>query len=118
MKALPVHEALAPLSWIIGTWRCEKVLGFYPTIKDYEYGEELRFVSFGQPMLSFASFSWCAEKKTPIHLESGFLKVVPETNKVSLLLGLNNGGIAQKLVTYKCKCNKAPNLMCSRINHC
>ncbi|XP_024937435.1 THAP domain-containing protein 4 isoform X2 [Cephus cinctus] len=47
--------------------------------------------SIGQPMFNYVAQSWHPEKKTPMHRETGFLKVIPGTNKVSLLLAHNFG---------------------------
>lgn len=50
-----LNPAIKSLEWLLGTWRCEKTEGFYPTIKNFFYGEELKFESVGQPMLNYSS---------------------------------------------------------------
>ena len=84
-------EALKPLQWLEGSWRCEKSVGSFPTISDFSYGEELRFEFGGQPMLNYSSNSWNFEKKSPMHRESGFLRIKPGTFEVSLLVAHNFG---------------------------
>ncbi|XP_031838415.1 peroxynitrite isomerase THAP4 isoform X2 [Nomia melanderi] len=59
---LPMHEALKPITWL-----------------------------YGQPMLNYTARSWYADSKQPIHYEMGFLRIIPDTNKVSLLLSHNRG---------------------------
>ena len=86
-------ELVKPLSWLLGTWRCENIgNGMYPTLgKEFNYGEEITFSNIGQPMLNYQSFSWHPEKKNPMHLETGFLRIKPGTNNVSFLLSHNFG---------------------------
>jgi hypothetical protein len=87
-----VSKSVELLKWLFGTWRCEKSRhGIYPTIKGFNYDEGIIFENVGQPMLNYRSFSWHAEKKSPIHFECGYLKVKPDTNEVSFLLSLNFG---------------------------
>ncbi|KZC14018.1 THAP domain-containing protein 4 [Dufourea novaeangliae] len=89
-----MHEALKPISWLKGLWKTKNVgLGKYPTIKSFEYCEEMSFRSIGQPMLNYTARSWYADSKKPIHYEVGFLKIIPDTNKVYLLLSHNRGYI-------------------------
>ena len=48
----PLHEAIKPLSWLLGKWTGQGK-GIYPTIEDFDYLEELEFSTVGQPMLQF-----------------------------------------------------------------
>ena len=48
-----MHEMIAPLSWLLGKWRSENGKGQYPTIKSFEYGEEVEFFHVGQPNVQF-----------------------------------------------------------------
>ena len=75
--AKPTPKVVEPLSWLLGTWRCEKGgQGKYPTIKPFNYGEELNFTNVGQPMLNYSSISWHPEHKFPMHQETGmYVKV-------------------------------------------
>ena len=88
-KGLP--KPVEPLEWLIGKWRCNEAIGQFPTIKNFKYGEELTFSNVGQPMLNVSSFTWHAESKVPMHQETGFLRIKPGTNQVSLLLSHNFG---------------------------
>ncbi len=35
------HQEIKPLSWMIGTWLATKATGKYPTIKNFDYKEQL-----------------------------------------------------------------------------
>lgn len=92
MQRQPMHEALRPLAWLEGAWRTENTgEGKFPTITSFNFCEEINFSSIGQPMLNYTGQSWHPEKKTPMHREVGFLKIIPGTNKVSLVLAHNFG---------------------------
>ncbi|XP_043273042.1 peroxynitrite isomerase THAP4-like [Venturia canescens] len=91
-RCLPMHNAIKSLSWLEGTWRTETIAqGQFPTIKPFTYCDEIKFISIGQPMLNFEAQSWHPEKKNPMHREVGFLKVIPESNKVALVVSHNFG---------------------------
>ncbi|XP_017793588.1 PREDICTED: UPF0678 fatty acid-binding protein-like protein MSMEG_6574/MSMEI_6396 [Habropoda laboriosa] len=92
MKKLPMHAALKPLAWIKGIWKTKNPgVGKYPTIKSFQYCERTTFGSIGQPMLTYSARSWYADTKDPIHYEVGFLKIMPDTNRVQMLLSHNRG---------------------------
>lgn len=92
MNILPMHNALKPLAWLEGIWHIENVgFGKFPTIMPFRYCEELIFASVGQPMFNYSAQSWHSEKLNPMHRESGFLRVIPDTNKVMLVLAHNFG---------------------------
>ena len=38
-----VHAAVKPLSWLIGKWVGENGRGVFPTIKNFQYDEEIEF---------------------------------------------------------------------------
>ncbi|KAJ8963298.1 hypothetical protein NQ318_018767 [Aromia moschata] len=91
MQAGPIHEALSPLKWMIGKWRSVSADGFYPTIQPFSFCEEISFTSVGQPILNYSSLSWHPVKQSPMHLESGFLRIKPGTNDVSFMVAHNFG---------------------------
>lgn len=92
MNRLPMSNALKSLAWLEGTWRTEIAgEGGFPTTKRFSYCDEIKFTSIGQPMLNYEAQSWHPEKKNPMHREVGFLKIIPESNKVALLLSHNFG---------------------------
>ncbi|KAL8595911.1 hypothetical protein ACOMHN_018223 [Nucella lapillus] len=87
-----VHEMVKPLAWLLGKWREEKEgRGQYPTIKDFQYGEEAEFFTVGQPNVQFSFYSWKAEPQTPLHREVGFIRIKPKTNQIAFLSAHNNG---------------------------
>ncbi|KAJ8934466.1 hypothetical protein NQ314_013341 [Rhamnusium bicolor] len=91
MQAGPVHESLDPLRWIIGKWRSTSADGFSPTIEPFTFCEEISFTSVGQPILNYSSVSWHPTKHSPMHLESGFLRIKPGTTDVSFMVAHNFG---------------------------
>ncbi|XP_001632698.2 peroxynitrite isomerase THAP4 [Nematostella vectensis] len=87
-KNLP--QVLAPVSWLVGKWEGEG-RGEYPTIQPFTYRETVEFNNFGQPNLAFSSKSWNSKTNAPMHFESGFLRIMPSTTKVALMLAQNIG---------------------------
>lgn len=87
-----IHEALKPLAWLEGVWIAKNTgEGKFPTIKSFNFCEEISFSSIGQPMFNYTGQSWHPEKKKPMHREVGFLKIIPGSNKISLVLAHNFG---------------------------
>ena len=85
-------QPVEPLKWLMGTWRCQNEgQGSFPTIKDFQYGDEISFANIGQPMLNYQSCTWHPELKRPMHLETGFLRIKPGTCEVSFILAHNFG---------------------------
>ncbi|XP_018578638.1 THAP domain-containing protein 4-like isoform X2 [Anoplophora glabripennis] len=91
MQPGAIHEALNPLKWIMGTWRSINAEGSFPTIEPFTFCEEISFTSVGQPVLNYNSVTWHPTKLTPMHLESGFLRIKPGTNSVSFMVAHNFG---------------------------
>ncbi|XP_022287823.2 peroxynitrite isomerase THAP4-like [Crassostrea virginica] len=89
-KEKPLHEAIKPLSWLLGKWTGQGK-GIYPTIEDFDYLEELEFSNVGQPMLQFSFYSVNKETKKPLHREVGFLRIKPGTSQVACISSHNNG---------------------------
>ena len=71
MDAPPLHDALRPLAFLLGTWRGSGA-GKYPGIDDFEYGEESRFWHYGRPVLAYAQRTWSVASGAPMHSEMGF----------------------------------------------
>ncbi|HLB39084.1 MAG TPA: FABP family protein [Actinomycetota bacterium] len=68
-----LHDDVAPLGFLIGTWRGEG-RGGYPTIEPFSYREELTFEHVGEPYLLYRQESWGLEDGAPLHFERGFLR--------------------------------------------
>jgi hypothetical protein len=50
--------------------------GSYPTIKSFEYGEEVVFARLGsKPIFSYVQRTWNLATDAPMHCESGYLRV-------------------------------------------
>jgi hypothetical protein len=73
-KPTELHPALEPVSFLIGTWTGTG-RGFYPTISEFGYEEESRFWSTGRPVLHYEQLTTNAETGSPLHCESGFVRV-------------------------------------------
>ncbi|GAX86390.1 hypothetical protein CEUSTIGMA_g13801.t1 [Chlamydomonas eustigma] len=67
-------------AWLVGTWK-GKGRGIYPTIKDFEYLEELTFEwdeRNPRPLLFYKqrTFSTKGNPAKPMHSESGFIRII------------------------------------------
>ncbi|KAE8749886.1 hypothetical protein FOCC_FOCC003355 [Frankliniella occidentalis] len=91
LQGKPVNEAIKPLLWLLGKWESSEGNGSFPSISPFKYGERIEFYSLGQPMVNYSSFTWHLEKKNPMHLESGFLRINPGTQQVAFMLAHNFG---------------------------
>lgn len=74
MDAPPLHDALRPLAFLLGTWRGSGA-GKYPGIDDFEYGEETRFWHYGKPVLAYSQRTWSPASGAPMHSEMGFWRL-------------------------------------------
>lgn len=73
-----------PLAAWAGTWTGSG-RGFYPTIEDFEYEEEITLVPTGRPFLLYTSRTWAPGRTRPMHTETGYLRVT-DGGAVELLL--------------------------------
>ncbi|MGH3320428.1 MAG: FABP family protein [Streptosporangiaceae bacterium] len=89
MEAPEPHPDLAPLAFLLGTWRGEGV-GGYPTIDDFQYGQELAFSHTGKPYLAYSSRTWALADGRPLAMETGFWRPQPG-GKVEVLLAHPTG---------------------------
>ena len=48
-----MHDAIKPLAWLLGKWKSTDAKGYFPTIQDFTYTEELEFFHVGQPNIQF-----------------------------------------------------------------
>lgn len=91
MEAGDLHPALEPMKWLIGKWKSTAADCILDSGDKIQYSEEITFSSLGQPMLNYQSYSWHPVRKNPMHLESGFLRVKPETNNLAFMVAHNFG---------------------------
>jgi hypothetical protein len=92
-----LHEALQPLSFLLGTWRGVGV-GGYPTLEGFRYEEEIRFSSDGRPFLEYSSRTWIvAEDGTRIRpgaTEVGWWRPGAGPRDVEVMLAHHTGIVA------------------------
>jgi hypothetical protein len=74
----PLHPALEPFTFLLGTWRGVGV-GGYPTIESFRYGQEVVFGHAGKPVLTYVSRTWVLDDEGNVLRagagESGFWRV-------------------------------------------
>lgn len=71
----PVHEAIEPFRFLLGTWRGAGD-GSYPTIDDFGYTEEVTFGHVGKPFLAYSQKTKHHETGLPLHAETGYWRPV------------------------------------------
>ncbi len=83
----PLHEALRPLAFLLGTWRGVGV-GGYPTIESFRFGQQITFGHSGKPVLAYSSRSWILDDAgavvRPGAAESGFWRMTESGLEVVL----------------------------------
>jgi hypothetical protein len=85
----PLHPALEPISYLVGTWRGEG-RGVYPTIADFTYSEESTWAHDGRPFLSYRQRTWNLATGAPSHSEVGFWRPKDE-GRIEIVLAHTNG---------------------------
>lgn len=68
-----LHADLAPLSFLLGTWR-GRGEGHYPTIEPFEYLEEISFSHVGKPFIAYTQRTRHAMTDLPLHAEAGYFR--------------------------------------------
>jgi hypothetical protein len=101
----PEHPAIAPLRFLLGRWRGTGK-GDYPTIKAFDFLQEVTFSHIGKPYLIYTSRSWRLAtdeqgqlardaqgglvRVEPLAVEAGFWRPQPD-GKVEVLLSHPTG---------------------------
>ncbi len=75
MIATELNPALAPVAFLLGTWRGEGE-GQYPSIKPFRYREEIRFTHNGKPFLIYTQQTEAIDTGQAMHREAGYLRPV------------------------------------------
>uniref|UniRef100_A0A8C8SAI9 THAP domain containing 4 n=1 Tax=Pelusios castaneus TaxID=367368 RepID=A0A8C8SAI9_9SAUR len=87
-----LNPVIEPLSWMLGTWLSDPPGdGDFPTMKPFQYLEEVHISHVGQPMLNFSFNAFHPDTKKPMHRECGFIRLKPDTNKVAFISAQNTG---------------------------
>jgi len=75
-----MHEALAPVAFLLGRWEGAGVVG-YPTIESARFGQEITFSHNGKPFLIYSSRTWLLDEEgrtgRPLSMETGFWRPQP-----------------------------------------
>ncbi|TQD69761.1 hypothetical protein C1H46_044705 [Malus baccata] len=74
---IPMHPAIAPISYLLGTWKGQGEGGF-PTINSFSYVEHLNFSHSGKPFIAYTQKTWKLNSGEPMHAESGFWRPKPD----------------------------------------
>jgi hypothetical protein len=69
-----MHPDLAPLAFLLGTWR-GRGEGEYPGVEPFRYTEELSFEHVGDPFLLVTESSWTPDGE-PLHFERGTIRAL------------------------------------------
>ncbi|XP_044288987.1 peroxynitrite isomerase THAP4 isoform X2 [Varanus komodoensis] len=87
-----LNPVIEPLSWMLGTWLSDPPGdGTFPTMKPFQYLEEVHISHVGQPMLNFSFNAFHPDTRKPMHRECGFIRIKPDTNKVAFVSAQNTG---------------------------
>ncbi len=79
------------LSFLLGKWQGEGT-GEYPTIQPFAFREELLFECNGKPFLSYSQKTWSLEDDSPMHSETGFLRLAgPAPRRLEIVVAHSTG---------------------------
>ena len=92
-EEVPIHEALLPLAFLLGTWRGVGV-GGYPGVPEFRFGQEIEFSHRGTPVMAYRSTTWLltddGELGRPTASEHGFWRPQPD-RRVEVILAHSMG---------------------------
>ncbi|KAJ1408683.1 hypothetical protein SESBI_23304 [Sesbania bispinosa] len=93
-----LHPAVAPLSFLLGTWRGQGEGGF-PTINSFSYGEELHFSHPpNKPVIGYTQKTWKLSSGEPMHAESGYWRPKPD-GTIEVVIAQSNGLVEVQTLT-------------------
>lgn len=84
------HPALASVAHLIGVWEGEGA-GEYPGIEPFRYRERIELAATPRPFLAYRQHTWHPESGQPMHVETGYLRVVPGSDRVELVVAQPTG---------------------------
>ena len=88
-----LHPDVVPLAFLLGGWAGVGV-GGYPTIEEFQFGQEITFSHVGKPFLAYRSRSWILDAEgnrvRPAAQETGYWRPRPE-GQVEVLLAHPTG---------------------------
>ena len=91
MMAAELDAALRPVAFLLGSWRGEGA-GEYPTIKPFDYLEEVRFWHVGKPFLLYTQKTQSPDDGRPLHSEMGYLRMTSQGPEPVIAQGI---GVAE-----------------------
>ncbi|RUS22728.1 hypothetical protein BC937DRAFT_87539 [Endogone sp. FLAS-F59071] len=90
LRTMSTSALSHPLSFLVGTWRGVGV-GIYPTIKTFNYGEEIIISQSPKGFLVYHQKTWNQETKQPLHAEMGYFRTPGMGETVELVAVAPNG---------------------------
>jgi hypothetical protein len=78
-----IDEEIAPIAFLLGTWRGEGVATYPTMVAPVPYVEELTFDHVGDPFLRYEQGSWTVDGE-PLHFERGFWRLSADAVEVTL----------------------------------
>ena len=83
-----MHESIAPLAALLGTWRGTGH-GEFPTIQPFDFTDEWTFAEHGKPFVHFVERTWDADGAAK-HTETGYLRC-PGAGRIEIVAAIPTG---------------------------